>query len=379
MISTAFFRRLAALVQKEFRQFFRDRASVALGILLPAVLIVLFGYGISLDIDRVQVAVVLEDSSPTAHDAISGLALSPYVAPVLVGSMVDAERLMRAHDVDAIVRIPGDFAARLAAADARVQLIVQGTDTTTAGAAQAYVGGAFAQWATRQADREGGKAPALAPAGSVVVEPRLWFNEGNTSTWYLVPGLVVLVMTLVGAFLTSLVVAREWERGTLEALFVTPVRPTEILLAKLAPYFAVGMLGFAMCVAAARLLFGVPIEGSLAVLTAVSVLYLVVALCMGLFISSAVKSQFLASQVALLTSFLPAVLLSGFLFDLRNVSLPIRVIGEAFPATHFMALVKTLFLAGDVVGEIVRDGAILVAYALVFFTAARAVTRKRLR
>ena len=379
MISSAFLRRLAALVQKEFRQFFRDRASVALGVLLPAVLIVLFGYGISLDIDRVGVAVVLEDSSPTAHDALSGLALSPYVSPVLVGSMVDAERLMRAHDVDAIVRIPGDFAARLAAADARVQLIVQGTDTTTAGAAQAYVGGAFARWAARQADREGGKASALAPAGNVVVEPRLWFNEGNTSTWYLVPGLVVLVMTLVGAFLTSLVVAREWERGTLEALFVTPVRPTEILLAKLTPYFAVGMLGFAMCVAAARLLFGVPIEGSLAVLTAVSVLYLVVALCMGLLISSAVKSQFLASQVALLTSFLPAVLLSGFLFDLRNVSLPIRVIGEALPATHFMALVKTLFLAGDVVGEIVRESAILVAYALVFFAAARAVTRKRLR
>ena len=379
MMATGFPRRFAALVRKELRQFLRDRSNIALGIVLPAVLIVLFGYGISLDLDEVKVAVVLEDSSPTARDAISGLALSTYVSPVLVGSMVDAKRLMRAHAVDAIVRIPGDFAPRLKAGDATVQLIIQGADATVARAAESYVGGAFAQWAVRQADRAG-MAPNAAPTptGAVVVEPRLWFNEANASAWYLVPGLVVLVMTLVGAFLTSLVVAREWERGTLEALFVTPVRPAEILLAKLVPYFIVGMLGFAMCVAAARLLFGVPLEGSLWVLTGVSMLYLIVALCSGLLISSAIRSQFLASQLALLASFLPALLLSGFLFDLRNVPLPIRVIGNALPATHFMALIKTLFLAGDIVGEITRGTVLLVAYAIAFFAAARAVTRKRL-
>jgi len=375
-----FWRRLFALVRKEVRQLVRDRSNLALGIALPAVLILVFGYGISLDVTHAPVAVVLEDVSPAAHDAIAGLMFTPYLAPVLVGSMVDAEDLMRRREVDAIVRIPSDFASRLAAGSASVQLIVHGADAATARAVQSYVGGAFAQFAARQADRARLEGRHAGPAviGIVRLEPRLWFNAANTSTWYLVPGLIVLIMTLVGAFLTSLVVAREWERGTLEALFVTPVRPTEILLAKIVPYFGVGMIGFVMCLAAARWLFSVPLYGSLAVLVAASVLYLVVALCTGLLISSAVKNQFLASQVALLTSFLPALMLSGFLFDLRNVPWPVRFIGNALPATHFMELIKTLFLAGNVWPLAAKDGAILLGYALVFFAAARAVTKKRL-
>ena len=221
------------------------------------------------------------------------------------------------------------------------------------------------------------RAPPAA-VGAVALQPRMWFNSANTSTWYLVPGLIVIIITLVGAFLTSLVVAREWERGTLEALFVTPVRPAEILFAKLVPYFAVGMFGFLMCLAAARGLFGVPLQGSLALLVAVSVLYLLVALGIGLLISSLTRNQFLASQVALLTSFLPALMLSGFLFDLRNVPLLVQWIGQALPATHYLIAVKTLFLAGNVPAVVLPQAALLVLYALGFFAAALAVTRKRL-
>jgi ABC-2 type transport system permease protein len=378
-MNTRFWSRLISLTRKEFRQLLRDRSNLAIGILLPMVLILIFGYGMSLDVKNAPVGVVLEDPSPTAHEAIAGLQLSPTIAPVLLGSMHDAEALMRERKIDGIVRVPSDFSRALAAGNARVQLIVHGADAGRATIIQAYVSGALAQTALRQADRGGGATGADAPAtGRVTVEQRMWFNAANTSTWYLVPGLIVLIMTLVGAFLTALVMAREWERGTLEALFVTPVRPVEILLAKIIPYFAVGMLGLTLCLLAARFLFAVPMVGSLFAVVLSSMLYLIVAVSLGLVISSVTRNQFLASQVALIATFMPSMMLSGFLFDLRNVPVAVRVIGHVLPATYFMDLIKTLFLAGDVWPLIWRNCAILLAYAVGLLLLARAVTRKSL-
>ena len=373
--------RLRALVRKEFRQLWRDPSNLAIGLALPAVLILLFGYGISLDVKDVPVAIVLEDASPTALTAVSGLQRSPYFQVSLERTMRAAEDSLQAHRIDAILRLPADFSRDAAAGHAHAQLIVQGVDAATARVIQGYVTGALAQPLLRMRSLQ--DPPAGAPGeatvtGAVVPESRLWFNEANTSTWYLVPGLIVLIMTLTGAFLTSLVVAREWERGTLEALFVTPVRPAEILLAKLMPHFAVGMVGFAMCLLAARFLFHVPFLGSLWLLCLSSVLYMLVSLGVGLLISSATKNQFIASQLALLTSFLPAMMLSGFLFDLNNVPTVVRVIGRLLPATHFLDLLKTLLLAGNVWPIVLRDCAILTGYAIVLLTAARLVTRKRL-
>ena len=224
------------------------------------------------------------------------------------------------------------------------------------------------------ADRAGGKAEG----GGVIVQQRMWFNEAGISTWYLVPGLLVLIMTLTGAFLTSLLIAREWERGTLEPLFVTPVRPLELVLAKLVPYVVVGLIDMTMCLIAGRWLFGVPIRGSLIVVVLASFLYLVVSLSMGLFISGVTRNQFQASQIALLTSFMPAMMLSGFVFDLRNVPVVIRVIGEVLPATHFMNLIKTLFLAGNNAAIVLRECGILALYASVLIVAARHTLRKTL-
>jgi ABC-2 type transport system permease protein len=375
-----FWARLGALTRKEFRQLVRDRSNLAIGIALPALLILLFGYGISLDVNNATVAVVIEDASPTALDVLSGMQLSPYFTQRNVRSLKDAERMMNTREVEAILRLPGDFTSQLAAGHGRLQLIVHGADAATARAIQGYVGGALAQWSARADDRDARRDATArrAPFGAVTVEQRMWFNAANTSTWYLVPGLIVLIMTLTGAFLTSLVVAREWERGTLEALFVTPVRPTEILLAKMIPYFVIGMIGFVMCLLAARFLFRVPFMGSLWLLLLSSVLYMFVALGVGLLISSATKNQFIASQLALLTSFLPAMMLSGFLFDLNNVPAVVRYVGQALPATHFLELIKTLMLAGNVWPIVFKDFAILVAYALVLLTAARLVTRKRI-
>lgn len=206
----------------------------------------------------------------------------------------------------------------------------------------------------------------------------MWFNSANNSTWYLVPGLIVLIMTLVGAFLTAMVMAREWERGTLEALFVTPVRPGEILLAKIIPYFMVGMLGLGMCLIAARFLFEVPMYGSLLIILVSSMLYMLVALGIGLVISSVTKNQFVASQLAIISSFMPSLMLSGFLFDLRDVPAVIRLVGHALPATYFMELIRTLFLAGNVWPLIFKNCAILTAYAVLLLGLARFVTRKKL-
>ena len=368
--------RLAALTRKEFRQLLRDSSNLAIGVLLPIVLILIFGYGLSLDVKDAPVAVVMEDTSPAAMEAVAGLQLSPFIAPVMLGSMHDAELLMRERRVDGVVRLPADFSRRLAAGDAHVELLVHGADAARAGSILSYTSGALNQWAVRQADRTG--KPAGPAAGAVTVEQRIWYNAANTSTWYLVPGLIVLIMTLVGAFLTALVMAREWERGTLEALFVTPVRPAEILLAKIIPYFTVGMGGLALCLLAARFLFAVPMLGSLPVIVIGAMLYLLVAVSIGLVISSVTRNQFLASQVALISSFMPSLMLSGFLFDLRNVPAAIRVVGKVLPATYFMELIRTLFLAGDVWPLVLRNCAILAGYALALMALARFVTRKRL-
>jgi ABC-2 type transport system permease protein len=369
-----FWRRLRALTLKETRQLLRDRSNLLIGLGLPIVLILIFGYGLSFDVKNAPVAVVMQDKSPTAREAISGLSLSRYIAPRMTNSMHEAERLMEQRKVDAIVGLPADFSRQLASGQARIQIVVNGTDANRARTIQGYIEGALALGQSRLADRRG----ETGPPGMATMETRLWFNAANSSTWFLVPGLIVLIATLVGAFLTALVMAREWERGTLESLFVTPVRPMEILLAKVIPYFCVGMLGLFLCVLAAKYLFHLPIYGSLAILFLSSVLYLLVALGLGLLISSVTKNQFMASQLALIISFLPALMLSGFLFDLRNMPAAVRALGQALPATYYLELLKSLFLAGDIWPLILSNGAILLLYGVVLMALARAKTRKSL-
>ncbi len=358
-------RRISALVKKETRQVVRDPSSIAIGIILPVILILLFGYGLSLDVTNAPVAIVLEDSSPAATELAASFRLSPYFDARPMSSMRQAEQLMLARRVDGIVRIRPDFGRRLSLGEAEVQVLVHGADANYARIIQSYAQGAIGQWAARRA-AEGKEAPI----GPVAVQNRLWFNETNESRYFLVPGLVVLIMTLIGAFLTSLVVAREWERGTLEALFVTPVRPDEILLGKTIPYFALGMIGLAFCLLAAKFLFNVPFRGSVTVLTAVSMLYLLVALAIGLLISSTVKSQFVASQIALLVTFLPALMLSGFLFDLRSMPALVHLITYVLPARYYVSLLQTIFLAGNIWVAILPDVAVLaiMAAALLFLT-----------
>jgi ABC-2 type transport system permease protein len=366
-------RRLRALTHKETRQLLRDKSNLMVGLFLPLMLILIFGYGLSFDVKNAPVALVTEDTSPAAQEVLAGFYLSPYFSPVPLVSMNPALQLMRERRVDAIVYVRSDFSRQLAAGNATIQLLVNGVDANRGRVLQAYVQGAIGQWAARRA-----AAGNALPQPAVTIESRLWFNEANNSRYFLVPGLIVLIMTLNGALLTSLVMAREWERGTLESLFVTPVHASEIVISKILPYFVVGILGLTMCLLSAKFLFAVPIRGSLTLIVFTSMLYLLVSLGTGLLISAATKNQFLASQIALIVGFLPALMLSGFIFDLRSVPVFVRSISRVLPATYYVEALQTLFLAGNVWTLIVKDCAVLAIGATVLLVLARVNTRKEL-
>jgi pyoluteorin transport system permease protein len=366
-------RRTRCLIVKEARQIVRDPSSIAIGIVLPVVLILLFGYGLSLDVTEVPVAVVLEDTSPAATELAASFQLSHYFDVQLMTSMGRAEQLMLGRKVDGIIRIRPDFSRALSLGNADVQVLVHGVDANYARIVQGYAQGAIGQWAARRA-AQGFKVAG----GPVIMQNRMWFNEANESRYFLVPGLIVLIMTLIGALLTALVMAREWERGTLEALFVTPVRTDEILLGKTVPYFVLGLIGLLLCLLAAKFLFHVPFRGSLTMLNGASMLYLLVALAIGLLISSAFKSQFVASQITILVTFLPAVMLSGFLFDLSSMPAPVRIFTYLLPARYYVALLQTIFLAGDIWPVILPNMIVLAVMAVVLLLLTKRATRKSL-
>ena len=366
-------RRILALIRKESYQLIRDPSSIAIGIVMPVIFVLLFGYGLSLDVKNVPIAIVMQDTGSDATGLVASFQLSPYFDAVMAPSIPQAEHMMEFEKVKGIVRIRNDFSRNLHLGHAQVQLILHGTDSNTARIVEGYVQGAIAQWVAIRAAE--GETIASAP---VVVQSRLWFNEANDSHYFLVPGLIVLVMTLIGAFLTALVMAREWERGTFEALFATPVHADEILLGKTVPYFAMGMIGLALCVLASVFLFHVPLRGSMAILIGVSMLYLLISLGLGLAVSSVTKSQFVASQLALLLTFLPAMMLSGFLFDVRSMPTAVRLLTYIIPARYFVTLLQTIFLAGDIWSVILPNTAVLVAMVVALMLLARVATRKKL-
>ncbi|MGH8144618.1 MAG: ABC transporter permease [Steroidobacteraceae bacterium] len=369
-------RRIRALVRKETRQMVRDPSSIGMGVVLPLILILLFGFGLSLDVRNVPVALVVQDPSVDASALVSSFQLSPYFQPQIEQAMPRAQRLLLAGRVKGIVDVPSDFSRRLQHGDAQVQVLVDGSDANSARIIEGYADGAVAVWSAQLAAQ--GRSGAGAAAGPVNVQSRVWFNESGESRYFLVPGLLVLVMTLIGGMLTAMVMAREWEHGTLEALFVTPVRSDEILLGKTLPYFLLALVGLTLCVLSAKFLFGVPLRGSLWVLFGASMLYALVALGTGLLISSWVKNQLVASQLAALATFMPALMLSGFLFDLRSMPTAIRLITYLLPARYYVALLQSVFLAGNVWSVIVPDTLVLALMAAALALGSRAVTRKSL-
>jgi ABC-2 type transport system permease protein len=366
--------RLKGLVRKEFLQIARDPSSIAIAFLMPLFLLVLFGFGVSLDADHLPIALVAEQPTADSADFLASLEGSHYFAARRAMTMMEAEQELREGRVNAIVHLRADFSAQLRHPDgAAIQLVVNGVDANTARLTEGYVEGAWVNWLARRAASLG--QTMVTP---VQLEQRVWYNSEVKSRNFLVPGLVAIIMTLIGTLLTALVMAREWERGTLEALLVTRVTMSEVLLGKIIAYFTLGTGGMLMTVALAVWLFGVPLRGSFWLLWACASLFLLAALGMGLAISTLARNQFVAGQIAIIGTFLPAFLLSGFIFDIDSMPPVVQVITHLIVARYFVSIVQTLFMAGDVWAVLLPNALALAVMATLFMAITWRKSKKRL-
>ncbi len=366
--------RLFAMVRKEWLQILRDPSSLAIAFVLPFVLLLIFGYGVSLDARDVPVALVVEQPGPETERFTAGFEQSDYFRPQRYLTIQEAEKALEERLVQGIVWLREDFTDRLMdGRQSSIGVIVDGVNANQARILEGYVEAVRLRWLAAFAQSRG-----LDVSPPIDLEQRVWFNSAVVSRDFLVPGLIAVIMTLIGALLTAMVVAREWERGTLEALLVTAMRAPEFLLGKLIPYFALGMGGMFITVAMATWVFDVPLRGSLWVLLLASALFMAAALGMGLLISIVAKNQFVAGQIAIIVTFLPAFILSGFIFDIRSMPEAIQVLTHIIPARYFVSILQTVFLAGDIWRVILPNMAALAAMAALFLILVRRRFRKRL-
>jgi ABC-2 type transport system permease protein len=372
--------RLLAIARKEVVQILRDARSLIIVVLMPVVLVLLFGYGVNLDLKGLPIYVLDQDGSKQSQDLLKHFQASEYfyVARVVNGYAELTRAIDDGHAKMGIV-VPWDFSQRLR--DGRpveIQALVDGSDDNTAnvliGYSEAVVQGYSAQM---QIDWLRERGVSIQPA-SMNVETRTWYNEDLESSAFIIPGVLALVMSVIGAFLTSLTIAREWERGTMEQLISTPVTAMEIMLGKLAPYFVLGMFDTIISALIAIYWFQVPFRGSWVTLMIASAMFMVVVLSMGFFISVLAKTQFAASQIALLITFLPAFLLSGFLFSIEQMPIELQWITRILPARYYVSVLKNIFLKGAPMAMLYADLIPLVVFTLVLATVATRSFHKRL-
>ncbi len=374
------FHRLLAVAHKEFIQIRRDHRSLAIVVLMPVILMFLFGYGINLDLKHTPTYIFDREGSPQSRELVSRFRSSPYFNVLReVDNYAEVVRALDAGRCKLALVIPPGFSAQLDAAGAtRVQALVDATDDNTGSLVLGYTetivrefsSGVRLEWLRRQ-----GQLRAPAP---LTLEARTWYNEDLESQAFIIPGIVAIVMAVVGAFLTSLTIAREWERGSMEQLISTPVSSLEVMLGKLLPYFAIGFFDTALCTGMAILWFGVPFRGSLLTLFAGSAMFLTVVMSQGFFISVVAKSQLAASQVALISTFLPAFLLSGFLFSIDQMPQVIQVFTHIVPARYYVTLMKAVFLKGTGVGYLLTELEALAVFAALLVLLATRAFHKRL-
>ena len=369
------FTRLKAIARKELLQVWRDPRSLMIALLMPVVQMLMLGYGVSLDIKHVPLCTYDREGSQQSEDLLRRFAATQYFD--VVKTLANYRQLTAAIDAGdcrlAIV-IPADFSRRIAdSGSSKVQAIIDTTDDNTASVAAGYAESVVAAYSAQvqlQTSSVQGHPGVLAP---IAVQARVWFNEDLESKNFIIPGLVAMILALVGAQLTSLTVSREWERGTMELLISTPVRPMEVMLGKLLPYFAIGMFDAALCVAFALLWFQVPFRGALITLFLTTALFLVVVLGIGYLISVSIRSQLGASQIALLLTMLPTTLLSGYAFPIDQMPAPIRALTYLVHARYYVTIIKGVFLKGLGLVDLATPILALTLYAAVItFLAARA-------
>ncbi|HLP02627.1 MAG TPA: ABC transporter permease [Opitutaceae bacterium] len=374
------FRRLWAIARKEALHIRRDPRSLGLAVGIPLLMLFAFGYALTLDVDRVPFVVWDQSGTPQSREFVARFTGTPYFAfRGGVGSYPELEHAIDSREAMLALVIRPDFARDLhAGRSAPVQAIVDGSDSNTAGIVLGYTQAIALAFNQQLALDQIRRRTGLAPGTGLELRTRVWFNPDLASRNFIVPGILAVIMGLISALLTSLTIAREWETGTMEQLISTPVRPPELILGKLLPYLGVGLVDFVIAVAMAVFLFEVPLRGSVLLLFGVGTVFIVATLAQGILISTITRQQLLASQVAMVATFLPAFLLSGFAFAIANMPTVVRGITYIVPARYFVALVKGLFLRGTGLTILWGDALFLLGFATLMLAAAIARTKRRL-
>lgn len=366
------FRRLAAVARKETLHLLRDWRSLTLALAIPLLLILLYGYALTLDLRNVPTVVWDQSRSPESRELLSLFASSPYFTVKGYRETYQGlqEDLDRGRAMVAVV-VPSDFAAKVQAGKpVQIQIIGDGSDANTSRLAMNYaanIGAIYARTVTSEQMLLKGRGELKQP---VELAQRAWYNPGLRSQNVLIPGIIALVMIVVAALLTSTTIAKEWETGTMEQLISTPLRGPELIFGKIAPYFAIGMIDVALAVMMGKWIFDVPIVGNAALLFAMSALFLTGALFFGLMLSIKLKSQVLANQLAIIAGFLPTLLLSGFVFAIENMPIPLQVLTYIVPARYFIAILRGIYLKGIGLEILWLNALFLTIYALIMMIVA---------
>lgn len=373
-MNTFSFPRFFAYLQKEFKQILRDPSTGLIAFVLPVMMIFLFGYGFSLDADNIKIGIILEDTSTEARSLANAFLYTPYFDAHTSNNRKALEEDLTAGRLRGVVAIPTDFSRNInRGTKANLQVMLDGSETNTAKFVLNYAEGVVANW-NLQRVLEG--TPIVQPP--IVLNPRFWFNDQLISRNVLLPGSMAIIMSLIGTLLTALVVAREWERGTMEAMMSTPIRIKEMLLGKLIPYFLLGLASMTLCVFLAVTLFGVPFRGSYLVLLLATSCFLLAALGQGLLISTLARNQFVAGQIAIMAGFLPAFILSGFIFEISSMPWPIQALTYLLPPRYFVTILQSSFLSGNIWELVIPKLLAMLAIALFFFIITARKTVKRL-
>lgn len=372
-------KRIGAIANKEFIQIKRDPRSLGLALVIPVLLLLIFGYGLSLDIDKVPAIIWNQDaSSKFSRDFLLNFKYSKYFRIIrYTDNYRDIERSIDNGQAMMALVIPKGFSHYIESGkNAPLQLLVDGSDSNTATIAMGYVRSVVAKY-NLSLIVETFRRHGLVARKTADLRPRVWFNMGLNSRWFIVPGVIAMIIMIIAALLTSICVAREWERGTMEQLVSTPVKPRELIIGKFLPYFFIGFFDLFIAVVMARFLFGVPFQGSYFVLIVLSALFLTGALSQGILISTIGRTQLLASQLAMLTTFIPTMLLSGFIYPIFNMPPAVQAVTYLIPARYYIVILRGLFLKGNGMDVMWDEAVFLALFAFLMFGLAINKFRKK--